>query len=106
MKVTFTFDDTDPNIVAVLGENIGEKLADNKGYTSEIPNPDYTPGGDEDPTIPNPDTKAEHLGKQTLKGAVLPFLTQELSAAEHKATDAKVAQIKAVIEGATVITTD
>lgn len=109
MKVTFTFDDTDPNIVAVLGTNVGERLADNKGYTAEIANPDYNPATP-DPEIPttiaNDKTKAMFLGEQTLKGAVLPFLVQELAVEERKAADAKVKQIESVIESATVITTE
>lgn len=75
MKVTIVFDDTKPEIVSALGENIGDSLAEDLGYPVEVHNPDYVPAVgpenivdpawvqpenydpsvDEPDTIPNPD---------------------------------------------------
>jgi len=133
-KVTIEIDDTNAAIVSVLGADMIDALADSKGYTAQVHNPDYVlPVGGEtlndetkepndvgeypqipnpdyvagvgEPTITNPQTKAEHVGTKVLKEAILPYLTKEMEAREKRTAEDKVAQIKEVIEGAAVITT-
>jgi len=43
MKVTITFDDTNPTIVAALGKDVGTTLSERKGYQAEMHNPEYVP---------------------------------------------------------------
>ncbi len=42
-KITITIDGNDPTLVSLLGANFIDKLADRKGYTQEVHNPDYVP---------------------------------------------------------------
>jgi len=43
MKVTITFDDTNPTIVAALGKDVGILLAEQKGYQTKVHNTEYVP---------------------------------------------------------------
>lgn len=86
-KVTITFDDTNPAIVALFGEGAIATLADDFGYVETVHNPDYigaigspqipdlswTPGEGEDesdrPIIDNPDY-VPAVGESTIPNPV------------------------------------
>jgi hypothetical protein len=53
-KVTISLDDSRPEIIALFGENALETVADDMGYMTTVPNPDYVPAqGNE--TMQDPD---------------------------------------------------
>jgi hypothetical protein len=132
-KVTITIDDTNPGIVAAFGADVLTSLANSKGYTDVIPNPDYVPavGSPEmedvdaspdsdgnfvmvtnpdyvsaigEPTISNT-TRANFVGEKALKEAVVPYLLKEYSLSIRKEADTALVQASDVLVGAAKITT-
>lgn len=108
-KVTITIDDTNPALVAAFGENSLETIADEIGYMemvekseSELPEKVFNPATDlpeyPDGTEmykPNPQTKAEFVGRKILEDNIIPRLLTGFSAKKQneKAEEARI-QIK------------